>query len=39
MLELGSKSKKYHEQLSKVINKTNINKVLVKGKLFSHINI
>ena len=26
MLELGSKSKKYHEQLSKVINKTSINR-------------
>ena len=42
MLELGSKSKKYHEQLSKVINKTNINKVLVKGKktifTYKHLN-
>ncbi len=32
MLELGSKSKKYHEELSKVINKSDIDKVFVKGK-------
>tara|TARA_B100001248_G_C27396456_1_gene465897 strand:- start:2389 stop:5151 length:2763 start_codon:yes stop_codon:yes gene_type:complete len=32
MLELGSKSKKYHEELSKVINKTDIDKVFIKGK-------
>ena len=40
MLELGSKSKKYHEDLSKVINNTDIDKVFIKGKKqFSHINI
>ena len=40
MLELGSKSKKYHEELSKVINNSDIDKVFIKGKkLFSHINI
>ena len=39
MLELGSKSKKYHEDLSKVINNSDIDKVFVKGKKqFSHIN-
>ena len=32
MLELGSKSKKYHEELSKVINNSNIDKVFIKGK-------
>ena len=32
MLELGSKSKKYHEELSKVINSSDIDKVFVKGK-------
>jgi len=32
MLELGPKSKKYHEELSKVINKSDIDKVFVKGK-------
>ena len=32
MLELGSKSKKYHEELSKVINNTDIDKVFIKGK-------
>ena len=40
MLELGSKSKKFHEDLSKVINNSDIDKVFIKGKkLFSHINI
>ena len=40
MLELGSKSKKYHEDLSKVINNSDIDKVFIKGKKhFSHINI
>ena len=40
MLELGSKSKKYHEELSKVINNSDIDKVFIKGKKqFSHINI
>ena len=40
MLELGSKSNKYHQELSKVINNSDIDKVFVKGKkLFSHINI
>ena len=32
MLELGSRSKKYHEELSKVINNSDIDKVLIKGK-------
>ena len=32
MLELGFKSKKYHEDLSKVINSSDIDKVFVKGK-------
>jgi murE/murF fusion protein len=32
MLELGSKSKKYHEELSKVINNSDIDKVFIKGK-------
>ena len=32
MLELGPKSNKYHEQLSKVINKSDIDKVFIKGK-------
>ena len=31
MLELGSKSKKYHEDLSKVINNSDIDKVFIKG--------
>ena len=40
MLELGAKTKKYHEELSKVINNSDIDKVFVKGKkVFSHINI
>ena len=40
MLELGSKSNKYHEELSKVINNSDIDKVFIKGKKqFSHINI
>ena len=32
MLELGPKSKKYHEDVSKVINNSDIDKVFVKGK-------
>ena len=32
MLELGSKSKKYHVELSKVINNSDIDKVFIKGK-------
>ena len=32
MLELGSKSKKYHEELFKVINNSDIDKVFIKGK-------
>ena len=32
MLELGSNSKKYHKELSKVINNSDIDKVFVKGK-------
>ena len=40
MLELGSKSSQYHEELSKVINNPDIDKVFVKGKkLFLPINI
>ena len=31
MLELGSKSKRYHEKLSKVINNSDIDKVFIKG--------
>ncbi len=31
MLELGSRSKKYHEELSRVINRSDIDKVFVKG--------
>ena len=30
MLELGSKSKRYHQELSKVINNSDIDKVFVK---------
>ena len=32
MLELGPRSKKYHEQMSKVINNSDIDKVFIKGK-------
>ena len=32
MLELGPKSNKYHEELSKVINNSDIDKVFIKGK-------
>ena len=32
MLELGKKSKKFHKYLSKIINKTDIDKVFVCGK-------
>ena len=32
MLELGNRSKKYHEELSKVINNSDIDKVFIKGK-------
>ena len=32
MLELGKKSKKFHKELSTVINKSNIDKVFVYGK-------
>ena len=40
MLELGPKSKKYHKDLSKVINSSDIDKVFIKGKKqFSLINI
>jgi murE/murF fusion protein len=42
MLELGSKSKKYHEDLSKVINNSDIDKVFIKGKktlfTYKHLN-
>ena len=41
MLELGHKSKKYHEDLSKVINNSNIDKVFIKGEktLFTYKNL
>ncbi len=32
MLELGNRSEKYHKELSKVINNSDIDKVFVKGK-------
>ena len=42
MLELGSKSKKFHEELSKVINNSDVDKVFIKGKetlfAYKHIN-
>ncbi len=42
MLELGSKSKKYHEEISRVINNSDIDKVFVKGKktifTYKHLN-
>ncbi len=42
MLELGSKSKKFHEELSKVINNSDIDKVFIKGNktlfTYKHIN-
>ena len=42
MLELGSKSKRYHEEMSKVINNSDIDKVFIKGKnsifTYKHLN-
>ena len=42
MLELGSKSKKFHEELSRFINRSDIDKVFIKGKktlfTYKHIN-
>ena len=42
MLELGPKSKKYHKELSKVINNSDIDKVFIKGKktifTYKHLN-
>ncbi len=42
MLELGSRSKRYHEDLSKVINNSDIDKVFIKGKktifTYKHLN-
>ncbi len=42
MLELGFRSKKYHEELSKVINNSDIDKVFIKGKktifTYKHLN-
>ena len=42
MLELGIKSKKYHKDLSKVINNSDIDKVFIKGKetifTYKHLN-
>ena len=41
MLELGQKSRKYHEEISKVINNSDIDKVFVKGKqtIFTYKNL
>ena len=41
MLELGRKSEKYHKDLSKVINNSNIDKVFIKGEktLFTYKNL
>ena len=41
MLELGKKSEKYHKDLSKVINNSNIDKVFIKGEktLFTYKNL
>ena len=42
MLELGSRSKKYHRELFKVINNSDIDKVFIKGKetvfAYKHLN-
>ena len=42
MLELGQKSKKYHKEISKVINSSDIDKVFVKGQktifTYKHLN-
>ena len=42
MLELGYKSNKYHKELSKVINKSDIDKIFIKGKktifTYKHLN-
>ena len=37
MLELGSHSKKLHESLSPLINRTNVDKVFVRGKEIFHL--
>jgi len=37
MLELGSHSKKLHESISPLINRTNIDKVFVRGKEIFHL--
>ena len=41
MLELGRKSEKYHRDLFKVINNSNIDKVFIKGKktIFTYKNL
>ena len=41
MLELGHKSEKYHKDLSRVINNSNIDKVFIKGEktLFTYKNL
>ena len=41
MLELGHRSEKYHKDLSKVINNSNIDKVFIKGEktLFTYKNL
>ena len=41
MLELGHRSEKYHKDLSKVINNSNIDKVFIKGKktLYTYKNL
>ena len=42
MLELGPRSKKYHEEIFKVINNSDIDKVFIKGKntifTYKHLN-
>ena len=42
MLELGSKSKRFHKDLFKVINTSDIDKVFIKGKetifTYKHLN-
>ncbi len=37
MLELGRYSKKLHQSIAPIINKTKLNKVFIKGKKVSHI--
>ena len=37
MLELGNHSKKLHESVAAIINKTKINKVFIKGHYMKHM--